>query len=160
MPPQFSDSAALGTAFHSYIEAARGEQEDFELQAPFTELIQNFEKSKFHGRKPTHIEQSIEFELDGLVVVCKLDAVFKDGELFEVVDWKSGSVPDDEKLESRKVQLALYRIALSRWLQVPIERIRASFFYAADAVEISPSGLPTEAELIDRIREARRARLN
>lgn len=160
MPPQFSDSAALGTAFHSYIEAALGEQEDFELQAPFTELIQNFEKSKFHGRKPTHIEQSIEFELDGLVVVCKLDAVFKDGELYEIVDWKSGSVPDDEKLESRKVQLALYRIALSRWLQVPIERIRASFFYAADAVEISPSGLPTEAELIDRIREARRARLN
>jgi DNA helicase-2/ATP-dependent DNA helicase PcrA len=160
MPPQYSDAAAIGTAFHSYIEAALGEQEDLEEGTSFTELVQNFEKSKFHGLKPAFIEQPIEFVLDGLVVVCKLDAVFQDGDSFEIVDWKSGSVPDDEKLESRKVQLALYRIALSRWLNVPIERIRASFFYAADAVEVSPTGLPNEADLISRIREARTARPN
>ncbi len=160
MPPQYSETAAIGTAFHSYLEAALGEQEYDEETSAFSELIENFENSKFRGQKPVLIEQAIEFELDSLVVVCKLDAVFQDGDMFEVVDWKSGAVPDDQKLESRKVQLAIYRIALSRWLNVPIERIRASFFYAADAVEVSPTGLPSEAELIDRIREARKARLN
>ncbi len=160
MPPSYSEAAAMGTAFHGYLEALLSEAEVPEDQFDYSELIRNFENSKFSDLQPEFVEQAIEFELDGLVVVCKLDAVFRDGEQFEIVDWKSGSVPNDKQLESRKIQLALYRIALSRWLRVPIERIRASFFYAADAAEISPTGLPSEGELIQLIREARKVRLN
>jgi DNA helicase-2/ATP-dependent DNA helicase PcrA len=158
MPPSFSQAAAVGTAFHSFLEAVLLEQEVAESRESFTELVGNFEKSKFHGNKPVLVEQAIEFQLAGLVVACKLDAVFQDGEMYEVVDWKTGSVPDDSELESRKIQLALYRIALSKWLGVPVERIRASFFYAGSGTEISPTGLPSQAELEDRIRAARTAR--
>ncbi len=112
------------------------------------------------GLKPIFVEQAIEFSLDDLVVVCKLDAVFKSGDLYEIVDWKSGAVPDDGMLQSRKIQLALYRIALSKWMGVPIERIRASFFYAADGVEISPADLPSERALVEMIQQAKTIRLS
>lgn len=160
MPPIFSQAATVGTAFHSFLEAMFLEQEPPRSEESFTELIGNFEKSKFHGKKPVFVEQSIEFQLAGLVVACKLDAVFQDDEMYEVVDWKSGALPADSELESRKIQLALYRIALSIWLEVPIERIRASFFYAGSGTEISPTGLPSQAELEDRIRAVRTARLD
>ncbi len=160
MPPSYSESAALGTAFHAYLESFLEEEELPTFQAGYAELVQNFEKSKFMGLKPIFVEQAIEFSLDDLVVVCKLDAVFKSGDLYEIVDWKSGAVPDDGMLQSRKIQLALYRIALSKWMGVPIERIRASFFYAADGVEISPADLPSERALVEMIQQAKTIRLS
>jgi DNA helicase-2/ATP-dependent DNA helicase PcrA len=160
MPPSYSESAALGTAFHAYLESFLGEGELPAVDDSFAELVQNFENSKFRDQRPVLVEQAIEFSLEDLVVVCKLDAVFKTGDQYEVVDWKSGAVPDDALLQARKIQLALYRIALSKWLNVPIERIRASFFYAADGREISPVDLPSEQALVEMIRQAKTVRLS
>lgn len=160
MPPSYSESAALGTAFHAYLESFLGEGELPEVDDSFAELVQNFENSKFKDQRPVFLEQAIEFSLEDLVVVCKLDAVFKTGDQYEIVDWKSGAVPDDALLQERKIQLALYRIALSKWLNVQIERIRASFFYAADSREISPADLPSEEALVEMIRQAKTVRLS
>lgn len=158
LPPGYSDSAQRGTQFHSAIESILLEQE-IELSNPdLASLVERFKESRFSSLQPQYIEQPIEFVLAGHVVVCKLDAVFFDGQQYEIVDWKSGSKPNADDLESRKVQLALYRIALSQWLQVSPERIRASFYYAADDAELAPDNLPSLAELEKRIEELRKAR--
>jgi hypothetical protein len=56
------------------------------------------------------------------------------------------------------MQLALYRIALAKWLQVGVERVQACFYFAGDAKEVMPSRLPGEAELVEALRKARTAR--
>jgi DNA helicase-2/ATP-dependent DNA helicase PcrA len=124
-----------------------------------TELDLSFLSSRYAGRRPAFIEQSIEFVLAETVVVCKLDAVFEEGGLYEVVDWKSGKAPSGVELKTKAIQLALYRIALGKWLKVPVERIRASFFYAGDGKEVSPDKLLSEKELFELLEDAKTTRL-
>jgi DNA helicase-2/ATP-dependent DNA helicase PcrA len=115
--------------------------------------------SRFNNLVPLYVEQSLEFELGGTVVVCKLDAVYQTDDGFEVVDWKSGPSPKSKaEVTDKAVQLALYRIGLSRWLGVGVERVKASFFFAGDSKEISPE-VPSEAELIEKLRAFRKAPL-
>jgi DNA helicase-2/ATP-dependent DNA helicase PcrA len=123
------------------------------------DLKANFESSRFASLEPEFIEQSIEFELGGFIVVCKIDAVFlTDGE-YQVVDWKSGSAPKSkEDLDAKAIQLALYRLAFAKWQGIGVERVKASFFYAADGKEIVPTELPSESELVQAIERAKTTR--
>lgn len=157
MPGLFSASAQAGTDFHALIEDwLLGDEVDIDLD---DQLVKNFAQSRFASLEPKFVEQSIEIVLDGLVVVCKLDAVFETELGFLVVDWKSGNSPTDPALlEARAMQLALYRIALSKWLQVGVERVQACFYFAGDAKEVMPSRLPSEAELVEALTKARTAR--
>jgi DNA helicase II / ATP-dependent DNA helicase PcrA len=159
-PVLFSQSATEGTHFHSCIEEYFSASDDAETELTDTEIGANFLGSRFADRKPFAIEQQIEFVLAGVVVVCKLDAVFESEGLYEVVDWKSGKTPDASDLASRSIQLALYRIALSEWLGVGVEQIRVSFFFAADGKEVAPETLLSKLELETKLAEVRRARLS
>ena len=159
-PVLFSQSATEGTHFHSCIEEYFSASDDAETELTDTEIGANFLGSRFADRKPFAIEQQIEFVLAGVVVVCKLDAVFESEGLYEVVDWKSGKTPDASDLASRSIQLALYRIALSEWLGVGVEQIRVSFFFAADGKEVAPEALMSKPELETKLAEVRRARLS
>ena len=159
-PVLFSQSATEGTHFHSCIEEYFSASDDAETELTDTEIGANFLGSRFADRKPFAIEQQIEFVLAGVVVVCKLDAVFESEGLYEVVDWKSGKTPDAADLASRSIQLALYRIALSEWLGVGVEQIRVSFFFAADGKEVAPETLLSKLELENKLAEVRRARLS
>ena len=159
-PVLFSQSATEGTHFHSCIEEYFSASDDAETELTDTEIGANFLGSRFADRNPFAIEQQIEFVLAGVVVVCKLDAVFESEGLYEVVDWKSGKTPDAADLASRSIQLALYRIALSEWLGVGVEQIRVSFFFAADGKEVAPEALLSKLELENKLAEVRRARLS
>jgi DNA helicase-2/ATP-dependent DNA helicase PcrA len=158
-PVLFSQSASEGTHFHSCIEEYFSASDDAETELTDTEIGASFLGSRFADRKPFAIEQQIEFVLAGVVVVCKLDAVFESEGLYEVVDWKSGKTPDAADLASRSTQLALYRIALSEWLGVGVEQIRVSFFFAADGREVAPEVLLSKPEIENKLAEVRRARL-
>jgi len=158
-PVLFSQSASEGTHFHSCIEEYFSASDDAETELTDTEIGASFLGSRFADRKPFAIEQQIEFVLAGVVVVCKLDAVFESEGLYEVVDWKSGKTPDAADLASRSTQLALYRIALSEWLGVGVEQIRVSFFFAADGKEVAPEVLFSKPEIENKLAEVRRARL-
>lgn len=162
VPQLFSPSAQRGTEFHRLLEEhwqLDVELSDQDWAVDDLDLKANFENSRFADLSPEFVEQSIEFELAGLVVVCKIDAVFLANDEYQVVDWKSGSSPkNQEELDSRAIQLALYRLAVAKWLGVGVERVKASFFFAADGKEIVPSNLPSEAELIDAIEKARTTR--
>ena len=159
-PSPYSASAESGSLFHATLEKAflaGAELDVSSWEVDQKELGENFLGSRFAGMAPVAIERPVEFELGGTVVVCKLDAVFEQGGMFEVVDWKSGSTPSHEQLKARAIQLALYRIGFAKAEGIPVERIKASFFFAKDGNEVSPD-LPGEKELEELLRGFRRAR--
>jgi DNA helicase-2/ATP-dependent DNA helicase PcrA len=159
MPAVYSDVAELGTLFHANLEQAflSGSELDYSnWSEEEKKLGVNFKNSRFAALSPFLVEESIEFALGGSIVVCKLDAVYLiDGE-YQVVDWKSGKMPAGKELSDKAIQLSLYRIALSRKLGVPLERIRASFFYAASGEELEPQ-LIGEVSLAQKLELLRKA---
>jgi DNA helicase-2/ATP-dependent DNA helicase PcrA len=160
LPSLYSKSAQLGTSFHANLEQAllSGSELDFSSWSEEeVKLGKSFAGSRFAELTPHLVEQSIEFSVAGSVIVCKLDAVYQSGDEYQVVDWKSGKLPTEEEIPNKAIQLALYRIALSRHLAIPIERISASFFYAESGQEVKPV-LPSENEITKRLLELRTAR--
>lgn len=162
-PALYKESARVGTAFHANLEEVFKAGSENQLEPwdeDVKELGANFSSSRFAGLNPAYVEQTIEIPIAGIIVVCKIDAIFQTQDGYEIIDWKSGKAPkDDSDLARRAIQLALYRIAFSKWQGAPLERIRASFFFAGDGIEVSPQRLLSEAELaseIDRVRKARR----
>lgn len=162
LPVAYSEAAAQGTIFHEALE--RAFELDGEIDAELfadedQHLAEQFLKSRFATLQPVFVEKSLEYELGGTIVVCKLDAVFETDQGFEIVDWKSGASPKSKaEIEAKAIQLALYRIGLARLLGVGIERVTASFFFAKDGVEISPQ-VTSEANLSKQLASLRKARL-
>jgi DNA helicase-2/ATP-dependent DNA helicase PcrA len=162
MPAVYSPVAQRGTDFHRLLEEhwiRDAELADQDWAEEDLELKANFENSRFATLKPDFVEQSIEFEIAGLIVVCKIDAIFAEAGGFLIVDWKSGSAPKSEAdLKSRAIQLALYRLAFAKWQDIGLEKVSATFFFASDGKEVMPERLLSEQELITAIEDARTAR--
>ncbi len=156
----------LGTLFHTWVEQrsdarATGDVVDalpFELDATesaderdLTDLAQlqrNFEESEWGARQPEAVELEIHLPLADRVVVCKLDAVFRRGEKWEIVDWKTGKPPKDaDDLAQKTFQLALYRLAFATWQGVSVDDVDAAFFFVASGEIIRPTEFPTRDEL-------------
>jgi DNA helicase-2/ATP-dependent DNA helicase PcrA len=138
-----------GTAFHSWVE-------DFliaEVDNPsdeISDLSEVFKNSRFKDLEQADIEVEINLTRGLNTFVCKLDAVFKVGERFEIVDWKTGAAPKTKSdQESMALQLALYRFAYSELRSIPIEMIDVSFYFVADDKELVPEKVPGPAELIE-----------
>ncbi len=121
-------------------------------------LQATFEASPWASRRPVEVEREIHLPFDDRIVICKIDAVYRDEvdpERFEIVDWKTGKAPkDDADLERKQLQLALYRLAYARWSGVPLDRIDAAFYFVADDRIIRPEHLDSEEELLARWRAA------
>ncbi|MCO5293576.1 MAG: ATP-dependent helicase [Homoserinimonas sp.] len=171
MPSKPYRATRLGTEFHSWVEQRSGSErftpeidslsaeldlEEEELDEARLQLLkENFEQSEWAGLKPIEVEREIQLPFDGQLVVCKLDAVYERDGMIQIVDWKTGKAPTtEEERESRKVQLALYRIAYSRWKSMDPKRISAVLYYVAEnrKVELAPGD--DEAELLSRWRAA------
>lgn len=67
-----------------------------------------FEKSAYAKLQPIAIEEPFALILGGRVVRGRIDAVFKTGDRYDVIDWKTGSAAS-----INPYQLALYRMAWS-----------------------------------------------
>jgi DNA helicase-2/ATP-dependent DNA helicase PcrA len=86
----------------------------------------------------------------------RIDAVFAgtDGG-FDVVDWKTGRPPRAKaEQEAVAVQLAAYRLAWAALAGVPVEQVRAAFYYVRSDLTVRPADLLGEAgllALIDRV---------
>lgn len=126
-------------------------------EARLAALRETFAASEWGDRRPDAVELELHLPLDGHVFVCKLDAVYAvepESELgargirHQVVDWKTGAAPRDAReLELRQTQLALYRLAYSRWSGVPVEQIDAVFYYVEDDLVLRPEVLYDEEAL-------------
>lgn len=99
---------------------------------------ETFKDSRFATDKPFLVETPFEITIDGRSVRGKVDAVYRDENAWEIVDYKSGrAAPSDEKL----VQLQAYALAAHHGnLAVAIpETIDVTFawFGSEQAVEVS-----------------------
>ena len=172
MPEKPFKATRLGTLFHSWVENRYGlGAGSDELDAPALELDDEgdgveaadlarlratFEASEWADRRPIEVEREIHLPFDDRIVICKIDAIYAlDDGRFEVVDWKTGKAPkDDDDLERKTLQLALYRLAYSKWADIEPSRITAAFYFVADDRVIRPDHIDDEAELLARWRAA------
>src|SRR5690606_19162137 len=109
-----------------------------------------FAKSKWGSRQPWQVELEIHLPVAEQIIICKIDAIFKEGEQYEIVDWKTGALPKDEAdKEAKDFQLSLYRLALAKYLAVPVENISACFYFVKHDKVLEASKLLTEAEIVE-----------
>ncbi len=155
MPRPPSSAARFGTRFHAWVEARFGQQllldpddlpgradTGIEDDADLRELIARFESGPFAERPPLEIEPSFALVLDGQVVRGRIDAVYREGDGFLVVDWKTNRAQTADPL-----QLALYRLAWAELHDVPLEQVRAAFYYVRTGELVEPGELPGRDDL-------------
>lgn len=150
--------AKRGTAFHEWLEefyGARplltedelpgGDEADVD-RATLERLKRNFEASEWAGRTPAFVEHPFELALGNAVVRGRMDAVFEDADGWVVVDWKTGEKPRRDRMESAKLQLAVYREAWKR-IAGDGKPVRAVFFYVRTGETFAPRDLPDANQL-------------
>ena len=147
--------ARRGTAFHTWLEKRFGASRLLDIDelpgaaddgaAPDTELerLQRaFLASEWADRMPHDVEVPFEAEVDGMSVRGRMDAVFADPDGgWTVVDWKTGAVPDFDKLPALSVQLAAYRLAWAALAGAEVESVRAAFHYVQHDHTLRPTDL-------------------
>lgn len=168
MPRQPSPAARFGTRFHAWVEARFGQQELFDPDdlpgrgdsdilddADLKTLIRSFEAGPFATRVPHAVEAPFALTLGGQVVRGRIDAVYTDGDpdvgdtdgdtdqtRFLVVDWKTNRRHDADPL-----QLALYRLAWAELCGLPLDQVRAGFYYLRSGDLIVHDDLPDRLQL-------------
>lgn len=175
VPVEPSGHARLGTRFHAWVEGWFGaaalvdvdalpgaDDEGIETDEDEAALREAFLATPWADRRPVAVEVDVETSVDGYVLRSRIDAVFPDPDALDpsadavvVVDWKTGAEPTDpEAVAAREVQLAVYRLAWSRWAGVPVERVRAAFCYVRSGRTVYPASLPGEEEIVALLRSA------
>jgi len=156
MPRPPSSAARFGTRFHAWVEARFGQQDLFDYgdlpgradagiddDSDLEELIARFEAGPFATRVPHQVEAPFALVLAGQVVRGRIDAVYAEPEgSFLVVDWKTNRAATADPL-----QLALYRLAWAELHGVPLESVRAAFYYVRTGELVEPVDLPDRAGL-------------
>jgi DNA helicase II / ATP-dependent DNA helicase PcrA len=156
MPRRPSASARFGTRFHAWVEARFGQQQlvdpddlpgradaDIDDEDDLQELVGLFEQGAFGDRTPVAVEPPFALVLAGQVVRGRIDAVYADGpDGFLVVDWKTNRAQTADPL-----QLAVYRVAWAELADVPVERVRAAFYYVRTGDLVEPPTPATRPDL-------------
>ncbi|MGZ4436067.1 MAG: 3'-5' exonuclease, partial [Nocardioidaceae bacterium] len=158
MPRQPSPAARFGTRFHAWVESRFGQQllvdpdelpgrmdEGIDDETDLQELIARFESGPFAERSPVAVEPPFAVVLGGQVVRGRIDAVYAepshgrgDGETgYLVVDWKTSRAATADPL-----QLAIYRVAWAELQGVPVDRVRAAFYYVRTGEVVHHDDLP------------------
>ncbi len=156
MPRRPAPAARLGTVFHAWVETRFGQQSlldpddvpaaadaDIVNRAQLDRLTAAFAAGPYADRTPVAVEAPFTVLVGGRVVAGRIDAVFVDGDGFEVVDWKTGSARNADP-----AQLAIYRLAWSSLSGVPIERVRAAFAIVATGEVLRPDTDALVARLV------------
>lgn len=173
VPAEPSGRARLGTRFHAWVEgyygaatlvdfdALPGAEDDGWLEPDQVDVDEErlraaFLASPWADRRPLQVEADVETHVAGYVLRSRIDAVFPAvagdpvpaGDGVVVVDWKTGSAPRDAGTRAaREIQLAVYRLAWSRWSGVPLDRVAAAFHYVASGETVWPQRLLGEEEI-------------
>ncbi|HJQ05405.1 MAG TPA: ATP-dependent DNA helicase [Nocardioides sp.] len=160
MPRKPSPAARFGSRFHAWVEARFGQQSlldvdrlsgrgDSEVsradEAELDQLIARFEQGEFADRVPLAVEAPFALVLGGQVVRGRIDAVYADPadpSGYLLVDWKTNA-----RAAADPLQLAVYRLAWAELHVVPVERVRAGFYYVRTGRLVVPDELADRAEL-------------
>jgi DNA helicase-2/ATP-dependent DNA helicase PcrA len=171
MPRPPVPQARRGTAFHRWLEQRFGQQRlidptdllgaaddaaDDPDDADLALLRERFEAGEWGDRWPVDVEVPFETLVAGRTVRGRIDAVFADPASggYDVVDWKTGQPPTSAAdLRAASVQLAAYRIAWATLAGLPLDRVRAGFYYVRHGETLRPADLLDEAGLAALIEE-------
>jgi DNA helicase-2/ATP-dependent DNA helicase PcrA len=159
MPRRPAPYARLGTRFHEWVESRVGQPDlidpdelpgraDAQLDdqiddyADLRELMTAFEEGPFGHRQPHRTEAPFALVLGGRAVRGRIDAVYREDDgSWLVVDWKTSRAETADPL-----QLAVYRVAWADLAGVPVDRVRAAFYYVRSA-RLDEPALPDRAAL-------------
>jgi DNA helicase-2/ATP-dependent DNA helicase PcrA len=156
MPLPPAPQARRGTAFHRWLEQYYGAQQlidpadllgppgDDEAEADLAFLRELFESGGWAGRWPQEVEVPFETRVGDRLVRGRIDAVFADSPAggYDVVDWKTGRPPGSAgERRAVAVQLAAYRLAWAALARVPVDQVRAAFYYVRHDLTVSPADL-------------------
>ncbi|WP_029115414.1 ATP-dependent DNA helicase [Mycobacterium sp. URHB0044] len=164
LPVRPDPHAALGTAFHDWVQRFYHAERLFDLDdlpgavdgdlgraegEDLAELQAAFAVSPWATRSPIEVETPFDMVLGGTVVRGRIDAVFADDDGgVTVVDWKTGEAPaTPEALQQNAIQLAVYRLAWAAIRDVPVSSVRAVFHYVRSGVTVAPDQLAGADEL-------------
>ena len=136
---QFTDAATLfGDEYLDYLDPLDDDSKLEDLKAAWL-------KSTFANRTPARVEVPFETTIAGVLIRGRIDAIYADGDGFQVVDWKTGS---KQLGKSAQVQLAMYRLAWAKLSGCDITKVSAAFYYVPSGVTDQPADLLDEAALI------------
>lgn len=173
IPQPPSTRAQLGNRFHAWVEefyarpslleldehTGRDFRDDGSDLAPLDDatlsaMQERFRNSDWARRQPVAVEVDLEIPVGGTFIRCRIDAVFDDEHGIEVVDWKTGVPPRDERVQrNRELQLALYRLGWARRSSRPLTDIGAAFYYVATGETIRAAAL-NQDDIESRLRAA------
>jgi DNA helicase-2/ATP-dependent DNA helicase PcrA len=160
MPRKPNRAARFGTRFHAWVESYFGQQllldpddlpgaadEGIVDDTDLTDLMDAFRDGPFGDTTPYEIEAPFALALDGRVIRGRIDAVYQvvrpDGSRgYDVIDWKTtrGETADP-------LQLAIYRVAWSELMNIPLDHVTAAFYYVRTGDIVRPDNLPTKPDL-------------
>ncbi|MFB7405000.1 UvrD-helicase domain-containing protein [Streptomyces rubiginosohelvolus] len=156
-PPQ--PAARRGTRFHAWVESRYeelplpmlgpdelpgGDESDAEIaeERDLAELKEAFERTAYARRTPYRVETPFQITLAGRVIRGRIDAVYRTGDTYEIVDWKTTRHRTADPL-----QLAVYRLAWAELHDLPLDAVTATFLYVRTGETAHPQRLPGRAEL-------------
>jgi DNA helicase II / ATP-dependent DNA helicase PcrA len=158
VPVRPQPQARRGSRFHAWVETLYGatpllepddlpgagdaDVSDDELAA----LQAKFLADGWVERRPVAVEQPFELVVGGRLVRGRIDAVYpRDGGGYDVIDYKTGSVPKD--FAAASLQLSVYRLAWAELHDVDPADVDAGFLYVRTGVLKRPDKLLTRDEL-------------
>ncbi|MFG3408142.1 UvrD-helicase domain-containing protein [Streptomyces sp. NPDC048142] len=159
MPRPPGPAARRGTRFHAWVESRYeelplpmlgpdelpgGDESDAEIadERDLAELKEAFERTAYARRTPYRVETPFQITLAGRVIRGRIDAVYRTGDTYEIVDWKTTRHRTADPL-----QLAVYRLAWAELHDLPLTAVTAAFLYVRSGETVHPQGLPGRAEL-------------
>ena len=160
MPVRPQPQARRGSRFHAWVEGLYGavpllepddlpgagdaDLNDEELSA----LQAKFLDDGWGERRPVAVEQPFELVVGGRLVRGRIDAVYpRDDDGFDVIDYKTGSVPKD--FAAASLQLSVYRLAWAELQGVEPDRVSAGFLYVKTGALKRPDTLLSRDELAE-----------
>ena len=157
MPRGQDQYSRRGTAFHLWVEKQFSEAptlmgddymdylDPLDDDSKLEDLKKAWLASHWATKVPTNVEVPFETVVSGVLIRGRIDAIYRDGDGYIVVDWKTGST---ELGESAAVQLAMYRLAWAELSGTDISKVKAAFHYVPTGRDHSPANLMSQEELI------------
>ncbi|WP_327338912.1 ATP-dependent helicase [Streptomyces sp. NBC_01324] len=156
-PPQ--PAARRGTRFHAWVESRfeelplpmlgpdelpGGEDSDAEIadEHDLALLKEAFERTPYARRTPYRVETPFQITLAGRIIRGRIDAVYRTGDTYEIVDWKTSRTNTADPL-----QLAVYRLAWAELHGLPLTDVSATFLFVRTGESVRPGRLPGRPEL-------------
>ena len=157
MPAAPVRQARRGTRFHAWVEALFGDRALLEpddlpgagdeelVDEELAALQEKFLASEWGTRRPHVVEAPFELVVGGRLIRGRIDAVYRTDNGFDVIDYKTGAVPDD--FAAAALQLSVYRLAWAGLAGVDPSVVSAGFLYVRTGLLKRPERLHSLAEL-------------